>query len=151
MDTKPYSHTGSLEHLQVFHERTHIISREVVSKTDSFFVCLKRLPCPALKVVSQGGGWGRSVRIQRQTLLSINNLLLNIIQMVMIMMMLIFPRIQRPTFLSNNNLRLNMMVMVMIMMTIIHECTDKSLSSIGDDENVAQMLQKYFNYHLLPK
>ena len=40
-----------------------------------------------------------------------------------------------------------MMVMVMIMMTIIHECTDKSLSSIGDDENVAQMLQKYFNYH----
>ena len=60
-------------------------------------------------------------------------------------MMLIFPRIQRPTFLSNNNLRLNMMVMVMIMMTIIHECTDKSLSSIGDDENVAQMLQKYFN------
>ena len=118
MDTKPYSHTGSLEHLQVFHERTHIISREVVSKTDSFFVCLKRLPCPALKVVSQGGGWGRSVRIQRQTLLSINNLLLNIIQMVMIMMMIILPRIQRPTLLSNNILLLNMMMMVMIMMRI---------------------------------
>ena len=44
-----------------------------------------------------------------------------------------------------------MMVMVMIMIRIIHECTDKSLSSIGDDENVAQMLQKYFNYHFAAK